>query len=76
MLYPDIKNLLIDMTLEQVLLNFEAEEDDVDSMIPGVRDKLILLPVVKTEKEKKQIIKINLEETKEIEMSETTNEPI
>jgi hypothetical protein len=75
-LNTDIKNLLIDKTLEKHLKDYAVEEDDVDSMIPGVRDKMIVLPVVKVEKDKKNIIKINEDESEDINITNQNILPI
>ena len=75
-LNTDIKNLLIDKTLEKHLKDYVIEEDDVDSIIPGVRDKIVVLPVVKVEKEKKNIIKINMDESDDIDIVDQSDIPI
>lgn len=46
-LNPEIRNKLIQKTLNKKLKEIEIEDDDVDNMIPGKRDKIIELPILK-----------------------------
>ena len=74
-LNPEIKNLLIEQTLNK-LKEIEITIDDVDEMMPGKRDTIIELPILKREKEAKNIILINFEEEEEIILDKSINEPL
>jgi hypothetical protein len=55
-LYPEIKNELIEKVIIDKIPELEIVEDDVDSMIPGKREKIIELPKIELKKEDKQVI--------------------
>lgn len=74
-LSPEIKNELIEKTLADRLKEIEIIEDDVDNMMPGKRDKIIVLPKLDRKEIKKNIILINSEEEEEINLEKETNEP-
>ena len=72
-LIPSIKNELIEDVLINKVLELEVLPDELDSMIPGKRDTLIKLPVIKIIKEKKNIIYLNEYEIDvKLEMSNKT----
>jgi len=75
-LNPEIRNELIEKTLEIGLRDIPIEEDDVDSMIPGKRDELIILPKIDRPINRKNIIIINEDKEENIELSSLKNEPI
>ena len=58
-LNPEIRNELIEKTLKKRLKEINVEEDDVDNMIPGKRNKIIELPILKKKDIIKNIIYIN-----------------
>ena len=74
-LNPEIRNKLIQKTLEKKLKEIIIEDDDVDNMIPGKRDKIIELPILKKEL-KKNIIYINADKKEEEELDKDKNKPI
>jgi len=55
-LIPNIKNELTEYILINKVTELEVIADEIDSIIPGKRDNLIELPVLKVIKEKKNII--------------------
>lgn len=61
-LNPEIKNQIIENVLIEKIPELEIIPDDVDSMIPGKREKLIELPVVKLDKKQEYIIELGKEE--------------
>ena len=61
-LNPEIRNKLIYKTLLSRLIELPIEEDEVDSLMPGRRDKIIKLPVLSLEKIKKSLLLINFKE--------------
>ena len=72
-LIPSIKNELSEYTIINKVKQLEVIPDDIDSMIPGRRDDLIKLPIIKIVKEKKNIIKIgDVEIDIKLEMSKKT----
>ena len=75
-LNPEIRNKLIEKTLNKKLKEIEIEEDDVDNMIPGKRDKIIELPILKKKEITKNIIYINADKEEEIILNKEKNEPI
>lgn len=76
-LNPKIRNELIEKTLKKKLIEFKVEEDDVDNMMPGKRNKIIELPILKKSKVKKNIIYINLESVEtELVLEENKKEGI
>ena len=74
-LNQEIRNKLIQKTLNKKLKEIIIEEDDVDNMIPGRRDKIIELPILKKEI-KKNIIYINTDKEEDIILDKEKNEPI
>lgn len=74
-LNPEIRNKLIQKTLNKKLKEIEIEDDDVDNMIPGKRDKIIELPILKKEL-KKNIIYINADKKEEKELDKEKNKSI
>jgi hypothetical protein len=75
-LNPEIRNQLIESTLEKRLKEIKVEDDDVDSMIPGKRNKIIELPKLSILEKKKNLININVESEEDIVVDENINEPI
>ena len=75
-LHPELKNELIEKTLKTKLKELEITIDAVDELIPGKRDVIIELPLVKLDKIMKNIIKINFEEEEEIILNKDKSEPI
>ena len=75
-LNPEIRNKLIQKTLNKKLKEIKFEDDDVDNMIPGKRDKIIELPILKKEEIKKNIVYINTDKKKDIILDTEKNEPI
>lgn len=71
-LNPDLKNNIISTALFDKINELEIVEDDTDSMIPGKRETLIKLPVLKTDKIKKNIIVLGEKEF-EIDLSQKFN---
>ena len=61
-LTPEIKNQLYEKVIIDKILELEIVPDDVDSMIPGQRDKLIILPIYKPAKSNLNIIVLGKEE--------------
>jgi hypothetical protein len=57
-LNPEIKNEIIEKVIINKILEQPIVPDDVDSMIPGRRDKLIELPQIQLTKQNKNIIVI------------------
>ena len=75
-LTPAIKNEIIEKVIINKIPELAIEPDDVDSLIPGRRDKLIKLPVLDLTKYNKNIIEIGAQEIDvTLEMS-TRNIPI
>ena len=70
-LNPEIRNELIEKTLKKRLKEITVEEDDVDNMIPGKRNKIIELPILKKKDIGKNIIYINSKNENE----STTEQP-
>jgi len=58
-LNPEIKNLIINKIFDDKIKELEIEEDITDNIIPGQRKKIIKLPILKIEKNKKNIIIID-----------------
>ena len=75
-LNPEIRNQLIESTLEQRLKEIKVEDDDVDSMMPGKRNKIIELPKLTITEKKKNLININSDSEEEIILDQNLNEPI
>ena len=75
-LNPEIRNELIEKTLRQRLKEIEIEDDDVDNMMPGKRNKIIELPILKKKEVTKNIIYVNLDNEEEIILDQQKNEPI
>lgn len=72
-LTPEIKNKLIENILINKVLEIEIISDEIDSIIPGRKEALIKLPIIKVIKEKKKIIKIGeIEIDVELELSNRT----
>jgi SOS-response transcriptional repressor LexA len=61
-LYPEMRNELIEKVILEKIQELPIEPDDVDSMIPGRREKLIELPVLELKKNLKNIIELGAEE--------------
>jgi hypothetical protein len=61
-LNPEMKNELIEKVILEKIPELLIEPDDVDSMIPGRREKLIELPVLELKKQQKNIIELGAEE--------------
>ena len=61
-LNPEIRNELIEKVILEKVPELLIEPDDVDSMIPGRREKLIELPVLEQKKQLKNIIELGVEE--------------
>lgn len=55
-LSPTIKNELIEKSLLEKIIELPIIDDDIDSIIPGVRDTLIELPIYKPDPKTKNII--------------------
>lgn len=75
-LNPEIKNKLIEKSLTSKLKEVKIVEDDVDSLMPGKRDKVIELPIVKIDKETKAQMILNKEQKEEINLDEINKIPI
>ncbi len=75
-LNPEIRNMLIELTLEKRLKEIKVEEDDVDNMMPGKREKIIELPKLDLKELKKNIITINSDTEEDIVVEQNINEPI
>jgi hypothetical protein len=58
-LYPEMKNELIEKVILDKIQELPIEPDDVDSIIPGRRDKLIKLPVLEFKNNVKNIIELD-----------------
>jgi len=58
-LYPEIKNRIIENIIINKIPELPIEPDDIDSMIPGRRDKIIPLPVLKLIESKENIIELD-----------------
>jgi len=58
-LVPNIKNNIILKILVNNIKEIDIIEDEVDSLLPGKRDNIIKLPIVKIEKENINFIKLN-----------------
>ena len=58
-LNPDLRNQLINKVLISKFNEIPIIEDITDNIIPGKRDKIILLPIVHISKKKKDIIIVN-----------------
>lgn len=61
-LMPSIKNELTEKALIDSIPELEVVPDDIDSMIPGKREKLIELPIYQAPKEKVKVIKLGEKE--------------
>lgn len=61
-LIPQIKNELIEKVIIDKIPEPPIEPDDVDSLIPGIRDKIIKLPVINIKKYISNIIELGKEE--------------
>ena len=57
-LNPELRNEIIEKVILEKILELPIEPDDVDSMIPGKRDKLIKLPVLELKNQFKNIIEL------------------
>jgi hypothetical protein len=75
-LNPEIRNQLIESTLEKRLKEIKVEDDDVDSMMPGKRNKIIELPKLIITEKKKNLININSDSEEDIVLDQNINEPI
>lgn len=61
-LNPESKNEIIEKIILDKIPELKIEDDNVDSMIPGKRDKLIELPILDLKKEKLNIIELGKSE--------------
>ena len=75
-LNPEMRNMLIELTLNERFKDIKIEEDEVDSMMPGRRDKIIELPKLTVKPNKKTLIKINAKIEDDGEINKNINEPI
>ena len=75
-LNPEIRNELIEKTLVKRLKNIEIEDDYVDNMMPGKRDKIIKLPILEREEVIKNIIYINYDKEEDIVLDKNKHDPI
>jgi hypothetical protein len=61
-LNPEVRNQVIEKVILEKIPELTIEPDDVDSMIPGRREKLIELPVLDLKKETKNVIELGTQE--------------
>jgi hypothetical protein len=61
-LTPQIINNLLEKVILEKIPEMEVIPDDIDSMIPGKRDKIINLPIIEIIKTKKKVITIGVTE--------------
>lgn len=61
-LNPEIKNEIIEKVILEKIPELPIEPDDVDSLIPGRREKLIKLPVLELKQQIKNIIELGAKE--------------